>query len=103
MKFFRMKIINASITSRELNSLRNTNTIRWKSRNITTTTTTTQPGKITIGISEVLVITFVVNNGIRGLSEKFVDNRNVTFVNENLDLKRMSWYTSMNMRYVSRK
>ena len=40
---------------------------------------------------------------IRGLSQKFVDNRHLTFFNENKELKPISWYTSMNMRGLSRK
>ena len=36
--------------------------------------------------------------GIRGLSQKFVDNHHLTFFNENKELKPISWYTSLYMR-----
>ena len=52
-----MEIGNASATPSKSNQLRNVNTIRWESRNITT-----QPGEIDDRKSE--VIAFVVNAGM---------------------------------------
>ena len=52
-----MEIENASTTSSKSNTLRNTNTVRWESMNITA-----QPGKIDHRKSE--GIAFVVNAGI---------------------------------------
>ena len=43
------------------------------------------------------------NFNIRGLSQKFVDNRHLTFVNVNYELKPISWYTWINVRGLSRK
>ena len=54
LKIFRMEIKNASTTSSKSNQLRNINSVRWESRNITT-----QPGEIYYRKSE--VIAFVVN------------------------------------------
>ena len=54
LKIFRMEIRNASATPSKSNQLRNVNTIRLKSSNITT-----QPGEIDVRKSE--VIAFVVN------------------------------------------
>ena len=52
-----MEIQNASTTSSKSNQLRNVNTVRWESGNVTT-----QPWKINNRKSE--VIAFVVNAGM---------------------------------------
>ena len=52
-----MEIQNASTTPSKSNQLRNVNTVRWESRNITT-----QPGEIDDRKSK--VIAFVVNAGM---------------------------------------
>ena len=57
VKIFRIEIRNASATPSKSNLLKNVNTIRWESRNITT-----QPGKIDNMKS--VVIAFVVNAGM---------------------------------------
>ena len=54
LKSFRMEIKHVRATPGKSNQLRNVNTLRWESRNITT-----QPGKFEDGKSE--VIAFVVN------------------------------------------
>ena len=45
----------------------------------------------------------LIEERIRGLSKKFVDNRHLTFFNENKELKPISRYTSINMRGLSGK
>ena len=57
MTIFRIEIRNASAALSKPNQLRNENTIRWESRNITT-----QPGEINDRKSE--VIAFVLNAGM---------------------------------------
>ena len=59
-----MEIQNASTTPSKSNQLRNVNTVRWESRNITT-----QPGEIDDRKSE--VIAFVVNSGMNITANNF--------------------------------
>ena len=61
---FRIEIQNASATPSKSNQLRNVNTIRWESRNITT-----QPGEIDDRKPE--VIAFVVNAGMNITANDF--------------------------------
>ena len=59
-----MEIQNASTTSSKSNQLRNVNTVRWESGNVTT-----QPGESNNRKSE--VITFVVNAGMNVNANNF--------------------------------
>ena len=59
-----MKIQNASTTSSKFNQLRNVNTVRWESGNVTT-----QPWEINNRKS--IVIAFVVNAGITVTTNNF--------------------------------
>ena len=64
LKIFRIELRNASTTPSKSNQLRNVNTIRWESRNITN-----QPGEIDDWKSE--VIAFVVNAGMNITANNF--------------------------------
>ena len=64
LKIFRTEIQNASTTPNESNKLRNVNTLRWESTDITT-----QPGEIDYRKSG--VIAFVVNAGMNLTSNNF--------------------------------
>ena len=64
LKIFRMEIQNASTTSRKSTQLRNVDTVRWESGNVTT-----QPGEINYRKSE--VIAFVVNAGMNVTANNF--------------------------------
>ena len=59
-----MEIQNASTTSSKSNQLRNVNTVRWESGNVTT-----QPWEINNRKSE--VIAFVVNAGMNVTADNF--------------------------------
>ena len=59
-----MEIQNASTTSSKFNQVRNVDTVRWKSRNVTT-----QPWGINNRKSEVIV--FVVNAGMNVTANNF--------------------------------
>ena len=61
---FRMEIQNASTTSSESNQLRNANTVRWESGNVTA-----QPWEINNRKSE--IIAFVVNAGMNVTANNF--------------------------------
>ena len=64
LKVFRIEIRNASATPSKSNQLRNVNTIRWESGNITT-----QPGEIYDRKSE--VIAFIVNAAMNITANNF--------------------------------
>ena len=64
MNIFRIEIRNASATPSKSYQLRNVNTIRWESRNITT-----QPGENDDRKSD--VIAFVVNAGMNITANNF--------------------------------
>ena len=64
LEIFRMEIQNASATPSKSNQLRNVNTVRWESWNVTT-----KPWGINDRKSE--VIAFVVNAGMNVTSNNF--------------------------------
>ena len=74
LEIFRMEILNASTIPSKSNQLRNVNTVRWESWNVTT-----QPWEINDRKSE--VIAFVVNAGMNVTTNNFyilTGKRNVT-------------------------